>query len=216
MIVDENKVAFIICANDDLFVEECIRYIRWLEVPEGMEVEVLEIREAQSMTSGYNEGMNSSNAKYKVYMHQDVFIINKYFISDMLSIFQSDAQIGMLGMVGSPTMPKNGIMWSEERVGMENTEESWEEYRYKPEDGIWDVEAIDGLLMATQVDVPWREDLFDGWDFYDVSQSCEMRQRGYRIVVPVQKHAWYLHDDKLILSLMDYNKYRKIFCQEYN
>ncbi len=27
------------------------------------------------------------------------------------------------------------------------------------------VECIDGLLMATQYDVPWREDLFDGFDF---------------------------------------------------
>ena len=79
MTMDQNKICFIICVNDDLFFQECVNYIHWLEVPEGMEVEVLEIREAKSMTSGYNEGMSSSNAKYKVYMHQDVFIINKYF-----------------------------------------------------------------------------------------------------------------------------------------
>ena len=215
MVLNEKKVAFIICANDDLFLDECIRYIRWLEVPEGIEVEILEIREARSMTSGYNEGMNSSDAKYKVYMHQDVFLINKYFIYDILSIFRSDDSIGMIGMAGSPKMPDNGIMWSEKRVGMVNKADSWEGYRYSLEDGVWEVEAVDGLLMATQTDIPWREDLFDGWDFYDASQSCEMRKNGYRIVVPVQNYAWYLHDDKLILSLWNYNKYRKIFCKEY-
>ena len=35
-------------------------------------------------------------------------------------------------------------------------------------DGGWEVEGVDGLLMATQYDIPWREDLFDGWDFYDL------------------------------------------------
>ena len=88
MTMDQNKICFIICVNDDLFFQECVNYIHWLEVPEGMEVEVLEIREAKSMTSGYNEGMSSSNAKYKVYMHQDVFLINRYFIYDILSLFQ--------------------------------------------------------------------------------------------------------------------------------
>ena len=44
--MDKNKVCFIICVNDDMFFEECLRYIHWLEVPEGIEIEVLEIRDA--------------------------------------------------------------------------------------------------------------------------------------------------------------------------
>lgn len=215
MILNENKISFIICTNDDLFFDECVRYIHWLEVPEGMEVEILEIRDAVSMTAGYNEGMNCSDAKYKIYMHQDVFLIYKYFLYDMLRIFRSAPDVGMIGMVGSQKMPENGIMWSEKRVGLGGKKIDRKEYRYQPEDGVWEVECIDGLLMATQVDTPWREDLFDGWDFYDISQSCEIRKKGYRIVVPVAKTSWYLHDDKPILSLVDYNKYRKIFCQEY-
>ena len=43
--------------------------------------------------------------------------------------------------------------------------------------------------MATQYDVPWREDLFDGFDFYDVSQSFEFRKAGYTVGVPVQRDA---------------------------
>ena len=57
--VNENKICFLICVNDNLFFEECVRYIQWLEVPDGVDVEILEIREAGSMASGYNEGMNS-------------------------------------------------------------------------------------------------------------------------------------------------------------
>lgn len=43
---------------------------------------------------------------------------------------------------------------------------------------VVDVTAIDGMFMATQYDISWREDLFDGWDFYDISQSCEFTRGG--------------------------------------
>lgn len=212
----ENKVCFIMCVNDDLFFEECIQYVNWLEVPFGIEVEVLEIRGAASMAAGYNEGMKSSDAKYKIYMHQDVFFRNKYLLYDLLTIFRSDSAIGMVGLVGTKKMPQNGIMWDGDRVQFGEGDISWENYRYSFEkDGIWDVEAIDGLFMATQYDVLWREELFDGWDYYDASQSFEMRRNGYRVVVPVQNQDWYIHDDKCIMSLWEYGKYRKIFLEEY-
>lgn len=215
MMENPNKICFIICVNNDFWFRECVRYIEWLDVPEGMEIEILEIREAASMTAGYNEGMNSTDAKYKVYMHQDAFIINRFFIHDILSIFKQNAGIGMIGMVGSEHIPENGVMWTESRVQEAPEKAAWENYRYDVKDGLWNVACVDGLLMVTQYDVPWREDLFDGWDFYDVSQSCEMRKRGYEVVVPVQKHAWYIHDDKRVLSLWNYDKYRKIFIEHY-
>lgn len=214
--MNENKVCFIICVNDDLFFEECVQYINWLEVPDGIEIELLEIRDAVSMTAGYNEGMNSSDAKYKIYMHQDVFFRNKFLIYDLLNIFNSNSQIGMIGLVGTPVIPENGIVWDTERVQFGKESIPWEEYRYSLEkDGMWDVEAIDGLFMATQYDIPWREDLFDGWDYYDISHSCEMRRCGYHVVVPVQNQAWYIHDDKVLMSLWEHGRYRKIFLKEY-
>ncbi len=214
--MNENKVSFIICVNDNLFFEECVRYLNWLEVPEGIETDILEIREAHSMAEGYNEGMKSSDAKYKVYMHQDAFIVNKYFIYDILSIFREDRSIGMLGLVGTEKVPEGGVMWFGDRVPPTyELDNNWELYRYQREDGLWDVEGIDGVLMVTQYDIWWREDLFDGWDFYDLSQSFEMRKRGYRVVVPVHKRFWHLHDDKPALSLWNYNNYRRKFIKEY-
>lgn len=196
--------------------EGCVRYINWLDIPENMEVELLEIRDAVSMTSGYNEGMKASHAKYKVYMHQDIFLTNKYLIHDIIRIFRSDEKIGMIGLVGCPVVPENAIMWDAKRVAEGQGTVCREGYRYSFEkDGLWDEEAVDGMFMVTQYDVPWREDLFDGWDYYDISQSFEMRRRGYRVVVPVQNHVWYVHDDKMIVSLWDYEKYRRIFLREY-
>lgn len=213
--MNSKKVCFIICANDKLYLQECIRYIKWLRVPEDMEVEILEIQAAASMTSGYNEGMRSSDARYKVYLHQDVFIKNPNFIADIVKLFQSDEQIGMIGMVGCKELPPNGVMWSGERVIYSPERTSWENYQYSMEDGYWEVACVDGLLMATQYDVEWREDLFTGWDFYDISQSFEMRRRGYRVVVPVQRNPWFIHDDKIIVQLWNYNQGRKLFLEEY-
>ena len=76
------------------------------------------------------------------------------------------------------------------------------------------VECIDGLLMATQYDVPWREDLFDGFDFYDVSQSFEFRKAGYTVGVPVQRDAWCIHYH-FDVNMTNYEKYRKIFVEHY-
>ena len=55
--------------------------------------------------------------EYKVFMHQDVFILNKNLIEDLISIFHSNAQIGMIGMAGSKKMPKDCIMWSDKLIG---------------------------------------------------------------------------------------------------
>ena len=82
--MDEKRICFILCGNQEEYIQECIRYIQNLIVPPEYEVELQVIRGAVSMTSGYNQGMKASSAKYKVYLHQDVFIVNKNFIGDMI------------------------------------------------------------------------------------------------------------------------------------
>ena len=94
--MNQNKIAFIICTNNQLYFNECQYYIHNLILPEGMELDVIGITEAPSMCAGYNAGMQSSDAKYKVYLHQDVFIREPKFIIYLLERFQKDKQIGMI------------------------------------------------------------------------------------------------------------------------
>lgn len=204
------------CVNNNDYENEQMRYINHLIVPEGYEIEVLMIRDAHSMTQGYNEGMYASDAKYKIYMHQDVFIVNENFIADMLKVFE-DEQVGMFGMVGAPQLPENCIMWNGDRVGklyFNMIYQSGESVIGEIEGTYKEVEAIDGLLMATQYDVLWREDLFTKWDFYDVSQSQEFLRAGYKVVVPNQSQAWCIHDDGFF-NLKNYYEARKVFIEEY-
>ena len=215
--MNEKKICFIMCVNDELYEEECIRYIKRLRVPEGYEVQQLSVWGAESMAAGYIEAMKQSDAKYKVYLHQDVFIVNKNFIRDLLWIFAQNKEIGMVGMVGSIVMPIEGVMWAGGRVGSlftSNVKQAGPSLIGQVKAPYEQVEAVDGFLIATQEDLPWREDLFTGWDFYDISQSMEFRKKGYKVVVPHMEIPWCLHDDGYI-NLDHYFKWRDVFLKEY-
>ncbi len=214
--MNDRKICFIACVNNDKYEQEMLNYLNQLNVPEGYEAESLSIRGASSMAAGYNEGMRGSDAKYKVYLHQDVFIVNRNFIPDLLNIF-SEEDIGMAGMVGVRELPENSIMWNAPRIG-----KIYAYLIYQSASSVFggvegkyqQVQAVDGLLIATQYDLPWREDLFHNWDFYDISQCQEFIRKGYRIVVPNQKQPWCIHDDGFN-NLKNYYEARRIFQKEY-
>ncbi len=212
------KFCFIACVNNDILMNECRLYIERLYIPEGWSVEVITIKEAPSMAEGYNTAMNASDADIKIYLHQDVFIINRYFLVNIVKIFNSDPNIGIIGMAGVCRLPDCGVMW---RGGdyrgkiYQSLEENYQEEKLNGKISVDKVVCVDGLCIVTSKNVFWREDLFKGFDFYDVSESFEYRRKGYDVVVPEQSYAWCIHDDGRILSLFNYNKSRKIFIKEY-
>ena len=221
--MNNHKFAFIICSNRPLLLEECLYYINHLVIPEGYSIDVLTIQDAVSMTSAYNEAMTASDAKYKIYIHQDVYLLNRNFLMDLLAIFQSDPLIGLIGMVGSDSISSDGIMWHAPRCGnlyYANPPIPYpalESYSYSLEqDSYHSVALIDGLLMATAYDLPWDSVLLTGWDFYDAFQSIHFLQKGYRIAVPSQRHPWCLHDSGPFNNMVHYNQYLQIFRQHYN
>ena len=178
--MDDHKICFIMCSNDEFQAREAQIYIEQLIVPEGYEAEVLVVQDAISMTSGYNEAMNASDAKYKVYMHQDVLILKPDFLSEMLHLFEKYPDIGMFGVVGNESIAEDGGIWSDgtwRRTGEILADiifDSGYSQFARVEGDYAEVIVLDGLLMITQYDVPWREDLFQGWDYYDASQSVEV------------------------------------------
>lgn len=221
--MNDKKFAFIQCSNNEMLLEESRCYLSRLIIPEGYEVEVITITEAKYMSSAYNEAIACCDAKYKIYMHQDVFIVNRNFLSDILTIFNSDEKIGMIGMIGYPTVSPCGIMWTEKRYGAvpmygvakcRYKQMDFSGYSYNVKKELNDCAIIDGLCMITQYDIPWDED-FSAWDFYDASHSIDMLEAGYRVVVPTQTIPWFIHDDGGILSLFHYNESRKLFMKKH-
>ncbi len=218
--INENKFCFIICANDERYLEESLWYIDRLSLPEGYERETVIIRDAVSMTNGYNRGMAQSDAKYKIYLHQDVLLVNRNLLGDLLKIFQDDS-IGMVGAIGRKEMLSSGAYTREWDAGAAvvcNATGCFAFHWPSSESGAYtEVRGIDGMFMATQQDVLWDEETFDGWDFYDLSQSERIRQAGYRIVVPnlaKNEEPWIFHDAGQC-EYTDWDKYRKVFCEKY-
>ena len=216
--MSNKEICFIMCTNNQKYMEVEVYYISQLNVPEGYEISFLAVEDARSMTAGYNEGMATSKAKYKVYLHQDTFIVHQDFLIDSIKLFQENPRIGMLGMIGIPKMPQSGIMWDGRRVGKVYETHIYETViigeGFKKFENYIEVEAVDGLLMMTQYDLPWREDIFDKWDFYDASQSMEFIRNGYKVVVPKMEKPWVLHDCGL-LNKDHYECEREKFVREY-
>ena len=213
--MNDKKITFIICYTDDLYLAECEYYIHKLTLPEDYILDIVKIKEAPSMTAGYNAGMKSSDAKYKVYLHQDVFCINPNLIIDMLEIFK-DNSIGMIGMVGGINLPKDASF--SQKWDVANTYVCDYLSAQKLYTGLNDsetytnVKMIDGMFMATQYDIDWDEQNFDGWHFYDASQCMKFNSL-YNIVIP-SKQTYTLHDAGCC-SYRGWDNYRKQFCKLY-
>ncbi len=215
---DTHKFCFILCSNDETQLAECMLYLSRLHIPEGYETDLVVVQDARSMAAGYNEGMAASDAKYKIYLHQDTFIVEPCFLDRLLKLFRSDKRIGMTGIIGAERLASDGVMWHEERCGNfyrleELIRGGYDNIKWQKR-GNREVEAIDGFLMATQYDLPWREDIFQGWDFYDISQCMEFRRAGYRIVVPAQKENWVIHCCGAP-CFWNYEEGRRILLEEY-
>lgn len=217
--VNPKKVAFISCVNNADKYKTALQHIHSLKIPEGYEIDIITIENAKSLTSGYNEGMRKSDAKYKVYLHQDTYILNQQFIYDILSLFEKYPNLGMLGMVGAKTIP-NGVWWNSKLVfgAVYYTPKGKKNIGIlanRPVIGDYeDVLVIDGLMIITQYDLPWREDLFSGWHFYDVSQSLEFKKAGFAVGVPKQDLPWCIHATGT-MNLTGYEENRKVFVEHY-
>ncbi len=202
--VDQKKISFISCVNDDAYYNEVLFYINQLVIPDGYSVDCLAVRGADSMVAGYQQAMQSSNAKYKVYLHQDVHIVNEHFLADLLAIFNQNNAIGLVGMAGSIQADPNAVWWHQPSYGgVYQTNQLGRPYlnffnKKLTNDLYLEATLLDGLLLATQYDLPWRTDLLNHWHMYDISQSCEFLRRGHKVVIANQfdgtiQSPWCIH-----------------------
>ncbi|MDY7991543.1 glycosyltransferase [Paenibacillus polymyxa] len=204
--MEENKVCFIIIYNNEFLCEECISYINSLSKPDGFEVEIIPIYSTENVASVYNKAMKQSSAKYKVYLKQDSFIINKTFMEECLGIFKRNHKIGMIGVIGAESLPpscfwedandekKYGSLYCYNQNGVDiatgaNNRNVSGEINHDC------VQVIDGRIMITQYDLIWRDDLFSN-SYYDIAQCFEFSDAGYSVAVPRQHKPWIISDSE--------------------
>ncbi|MEK3716556.1 MULTISPECIES: glycosyltransferase [unclassified Paenibacillus] len=217
--MDDCKISFIICVNDEGLAQRSELNLKQLIIPDGYEADIQMVRGAVSLTAGYDEAMRQSDAKYKVYIHQDVHILNPHFIADIVRLFTDHPSLGILGVVGAKVLPSSGTWWEaphkygkvvESHTGMLKPMEF-----LQPAGDYESVESLDGLMLVTQYDIPWRKDWFDGWHFYDISQCQEFLANGYEVGIPKQHLSWCLHDCGIPNTANGFAEAKQVFLERY-
>ena len=92
----------------------------------------------------------------------------------------------MLGVLGSDQFVKDADYQNHWNIGMIDCCNLLKpmHLNLKNPEKIESVSAISGVIMITQEDIIWREDIFKGVCFYDISQSIEF-QNGVTIIVDI-------------------------------
>ncbi len=218
---DPNKIAVIFCTNEEGYASECKCYLEYLELPEGMAGEVLTIREAPGMAAGYNFGMRRTNAKYKIYIHHDTMLIHPKIPEKLVNAFRENEKTGLIGVFGSTVLPESGRWYQapyEDSV-LSLYQDAILNFLYPKKEEkqeLREAEGVDGAFLATSVDIPWREDLFDGWHFYDIAACREMKKAGFSAALYADPKPWILHESTLRKDPADlYGKYCEVFLTNY-
>jgi hypothetical protein len=210
---------FVTCVNREELYAPCVRHIEQLEVPRGYTIEFLAVKDAKSMAEGYNRALDHE-ARYKIYLHQDTFILHKNFLVDSLYLFQSHPTLGMLGLAGCSGTPPSGNWGEGVLTGKWKVyspeKKQYVDYNYREVTQPFEkVDLIDGFLMATQYDLPWREDIFHGFHLYDASQCMEFSKKGYMVGIPRQATHWAAHYLDHPINKAEWKKYQGVYTSHY-
>ena len=81
-------VAFVIYYDEERYLEECIYYIKKLQIPFGVKAEIHKIKGKTDIQECYREAEVGCNAEYKVFLDQHVLIVYDLFLYEMLSEYE--------------------------------------------------------------------------------------------------------------------------------
>ncbi len=162
------------------------------------------------MAEGYQRAMESSTARYKLYVHQDTYLVHRGLLPELLHLFDTYPRLGMVGVVGATRLPAKAIWW------LNNAFHCYgrlREYfrpggfpaslylrrrilhfsRFRSVVGDYQPAAVvDGLFLATQYDLPWANSL-GGFELYDHVQALEFIKAGLEVGIARQEAIWCLH-----------------------
>jgi hypothetical protein len=213
--VDNLAFHFIYFAKNEAECLESVRSLDALKVPAGYKLSIMILQGNYSVVEGYNFALRNSGAKYKIYLHKNMKIINHNFLNDVVSLLTQYPNLGMLGVRGALRLPANGSWWeAPERCGKILFRGQLIEHSMEIAADYQPVQVVDGKIMITQYDIPWRNDLFTKPFFYDTAQCLEFIKAGYQVGVPRQNEPWCAYEcthDALLLYQQD----REVFVHEY-
>ena len=198
MRLEKSKILIIVHKQCEDHYAACIKSIKELKTPPGKKVEILTWTEDKNdikTSQVYNAILGENNAKYKIYIPDTTSFVYEDALVNLIKIFESDYEIGMLGVCGAKSLPVNGI-WQEadNKAGsiyhFNSAGKVAEEKYAVPSFEYEEVQCISNTLLATQYDFRWN-DAADK-NCYATVQSLEFGRQGYKVVIPKQAVTWCL------------------------
>lgn len=199
MEVIQDEILFIIVGNDDWIISENIKFIDNMTIPKHMKVEYRVVSNLDNIPQAVQNAMRESMAKYKIYLDQNAFLIDKEFLPKAIAIFQNNPDIGLLGARGYYKTEENEKMelrgnyifqYNDTRnICLSNVCEG-------DVNTIVDVMALDKHFMMTSVDSDWNGNNSN----FHIIKSVEMRHMGYRTVVFIDEKPFVLFDNGIALE----------------
>lgn len=212
--MNENKISIIVYRENDVLFERLMESFESVIIPEDYEVELLEVSSGKNKAAAYNEGMNASDAKYKIYIDENVKILEPRIIIQILEKFLMNPEIGAIGMSGA-------IKVSDRCIAFESFVKCGKLMLQDGEVRAWDIGngaedttvCLDGFFMATQCDTQWDE-RFSKKDslFLYQAQSARIRREKKKLSVLSQNKP-YIYVDLSYFSYVLEDKQQ--FIDEY-
>ena len=158
-------------------VPELAENLQSLVTPDGVERVDIVVPAAGNRAAAYQAAMDSSDARYKVYIDETIRIIDHHILSYVLHAFQKHPDVTILGLSGASELSTHGVsVTSAKRTGCLQGPDGQELLSVGATPHVEAVEALDSWFLATQRDVPWRSDLLHGTAFLGASACCEHRR----------------------------------------
>lgn len=167
-------------------------YRRWVEpVVRSISDDVVEVATRGNLMAALNRGTLMARHRVKLYLHDDLEILEPRRFVEQLEEALEDPSVGMVGAIGSTTLDRLP-WWHEPRiVGMirHGRHQGLVSEYGNPIEGPTEVAAVDGIVYATREDLWLPEESYRGFHMYDMEASRLMAEKGKRIVVA----PWNVH-----------------------
>lgn len=179
------KIAVIVNSHTEKGTELCLASVCELEVPENCDIDVSVVRDGEIYKSIDGIGQAMVAADYRVFLDDTTVIVDKEVLCKAVSIFRREKKVGLLGVTGAKVLLTDGLSaTSPKRLGCyyDETADRVVKGTISAED-FEECLTVDGFLLVSKVDIPWREDLFSDTEFLASSACIELKRLGYKVGV---------------------------------
>jgi GT2 family glycosyltransferase len=191
-------ISIIICCNnqeqyDEFCYPALYRTDQLLQMMGQEPLDIQLIYDPETIFKGNNQGI--ANAKYpiKVFMHQDVNLLQTTWLFKLVKAFAENPDYGLIGFCGTKKLPDRGFWWEAGRehvVGELFSGSEKANWAFNSVTELTEVECVDSYFMATNRDVLFDESL-PGFHLVDMDYSRTFTALGYKLGVIPHK-AWHI------------------------